>query len=89
MRWNLNDAEGKALARRKEIAYQAIQAAQRYMAEGRRVVVDLELESLFDRVSHDLLIGSLAQRIDDRRVLQLIRRCLVSVPHEYSPVVPK
>ena len=57
-------------------AHQAVQAAQRYVAEGRRVVVDLDLEKFFDRVNHDLLMGKLAQKIDDRRVLQLIRRHL-------------
>ena len=57
-------------------AHQAVQAAQRYVAEGRRVVVDLDLEKFFDRVNHDLLMGELAQKIDDRRVLQLIRRYL-------------
>jgi RNA-directed DNA polymerase len=57
-------------------AHQAIKAAQRYVAEGRRVVVDLDLEKFFDRVNHDLLMGKLAQEIDDRRVLQLIRRYL-------------
>jgi group II intron reverse transcriptase/maturase len=57
-------------------AHQAVLAAQQYVAEGRRVVVDLDLEKFFDRVNHDLLMGKLAQKIDDRRVLQLIRRYL-------------
>ena len=57
-------------------AHQAVQAAQRHVAEGRRVVVDLDLEKFFDRVNHDLLMGKLAQKISDRRVLQLIRRYL-------------
>ena len=57
-------------------AHQAVKAAQQYVAEGRRVVVDLDLEQFFDRVNHDLLMGRLAQKIDDRRVLRLIRRYL-------------
>jgi group II intron reverse transcriptase/maturase len=57
-------------------AHQAVLAAQRYVAEGRRVVVDLDLEKFFDRVNHDLLMGKLARQVDDRRVLQLIRRYL-------------
>jgi RNA-directed DNA polymerase len=57
-------------------AHQAVLAAQRYVAEGRRVVVDLDLEKFFDRVDHDLLLGRLGQQIGDRRVLQLIRRYL-------------
>ena len=37
------------------------------------MVVDLDLEKFFDRVNHDLLMGKLAQKIADRRVLKLIR----------------
>jgi retron-type reverse transcriptase len=44
--------------------------------EGRRVVVDVDLEAFFDRVNHDVLMGKLAKRIRDRRVLGLIRRYL-------------
>jgi RNA-directed DNA polymerase len=57
-------------------AHQAVKAAQQYVAEGRRVVVDMDLEKFFDRVNHDLLMGKLARKIDDGRVLQLIRRYL-------------
>ncbi len=57
-------------------AHQAVLQAQRYVAEGYRVVVDLDLEKFFDRVNHDLLMGRLAKKIADRRVLQLIRRYL-------------
>jgi len=57
-------------------AHQAVRQAQRYVAEGYRVVADLDLEKFFDRVNHDLLMGRLARKIDDRRVLQLIRRYL-------------
>ena len=44
--------------------------------EGRRYVVDVDLEKFFDRVNHDVLMGRLEQRIADRRVLGLIRRYL-------------
>lgn len=57
-------------------AHQAVKAARQYVAEGRRVVVDMDLEKFFDRVNHDLLMGKLARKIDDERVLQLIRRYL-------------
>ena len=46
------------------------------MAEGRRWVVDLDLEKFFDRVNHDVLMSRLARRISDKRVLRLIRRYL-------------
>ena len=57
-------------------AHQALKAAQRYVAEGRRVVVDMDLEKFFDRVNHDLVMEKLSRKIDDGRVLQLIRRYL-------------
>jgi group II intron reverse transcriptase/maturase len=57
-------------------AHQAVKAAQRYVAEGRRVVVDMDLEKFFDRVNHDLLMAMLSKKIDDGRVLRLIRRYL-------------
>ncbi len=43
---------------------------------GKRWVVDVDLEKFFDRVNHDVLMGKLAKRIADRRVLRLIRRYL-------------
>ena len=57
-------------------AQQAVQAAREYAAEGRRWVVDLDLEKFFDRVNHDILMSRLARRIHDKRVLGLIRRYL-------------
>lgn len=57
-------------------AHQAVKAAQQYVAEGRRVVVDMDLEKFFDRVNHNLMMEKLSKKIDDRRVLRLIRRYL-------------
>ena len=57
-------------------AHQAVKAAQQYVAEGRRIVVDMDLEKSFDRVNHDLLMEKLSAKIDDGRVLRLIRRYL-------------
>jgi RNA-directed DNA polymerase len=53
-------------------AHQAVAKAQRYIAEGRGWVVDLDLEKFFDRVHHDRLMKSLALRIADKRMLRLI-----------------
>jgi group II intron reverse transcriptase/maturase len=57
-------------------AHQAIKAAKQYVAEGRRFVVDMDLEKFFDRVNHDLLMEKLSNKIGDRRVLRVIRRYL-------------
>jgi len=57
-------------------AHQALQAAREHVAAGKRWVVDIDLEKFFDRVNHDLLMGKLARKIEDQRVLKLIRRYL-------------
>jgi RNA-directed DNA polymerase len=57
-------------------AHQALEQAKTYVAEGKEWVVDLDLEWFFDRVNHDLLMGRLAKRITDKRLLRLIRRYL-------------
>ena len=69
-------AEGSYGFRPGRNAHQALQAARQYVAAGKRWVVDIDLEKFFDRVNHDLLMGKLAQKIDDVRVLKLIRRYL-------------
>ena len=57
-------------------AHDAVCEAQRYIQAGKQVVVDVDLEKFFDRVNHDVLMGRLAKRISDKRVLGLIRRYL-------------
>jgi RNA-directed DNA polymerase len=57
-------------------AHQAVRAAQQYVQEGRRWVVDVDLEKFFDRVNHDVLMGKLENRIGGRRLLRIIRRYL-------------
>ena len=55
-------------------AHQALRQARQYVAQGKRWVVDMDLEKFFDRVNHDLLMSKLAARIGDARVLTLTRR---------------
>jgi RNA-directed DNA polymerase len=57
-------------------AHQAVVQAQRYIAEGHRWCVDLDLEKFFDRVNHDKLMGQIAKRVGDKRLLKLIRAFL-------------
>ncbi len=57
-------------------AHDAVREAQQYVQDGRRWVVDVDLERFFDRVNHDVLMGKLQNRIGDRRVLRIIRRYL-------------
>lgn len=57
-------------------ARQAVQQARQYVSDGRRWVVDLDLEQFFDRVNHDILMSRVARKVKDPRVLGLIRRYL-------------
>ena len=58
--------------RPRRSAHQAVKQVQRYIRDGHRVAVDLDLEKFFDRVDHDLLMNRLGRRVADRRLLRLI-----------------
>src|ERR1700737_1637949 len=57
-------------------AHQAVAQAQEYIAQGYDWVIDLDLEKFFDRVNHDKLMNKIAQRVGDKRLLNLIRAFL-------------
>jgi RNA-directed DNA polymerase len=57
-------------------ARDAVLAAQQYVQEGRRIVVDVDLSKFFDRVNHDILIDRLKKRVDDAGVIRLVRAYL-------------
>jgi RNA-directed DNA polymerase len=57
-------------------AHDALRQASEYVAEGRSIVVDLDLEKFFDRVQHDVLMVRVSRRVKDKRVLALIGRFL-------------
>jgi RNA-directed DNA polymerase len=59
-------------------AHQAVARAQEHIADGYGWVVDLDLEKFFDRMNHDILMGLVAKRVADRRILKLIRGFLAA-----------
>src|SRR6202162_2263161 len=69
-------------------AQQAVGKAPQYIAEGHGWCVDLDLEKFFDRVNHDKLMGQIAQRVEDKRLLKLIRAFLNAGVMEYGLVSP-
>jgi RNA-directed DNA polymerase len=57
-------------------AHQALLKAKEYIQAGSAIVVDIDLEKFFDRVQHDVLMARVARRVEDKRILRLIRRYL-------------
>src|SRR6202049_4738671 len=62
--------------RPKRSAHHAVAQAQQYIAQGYGWVIDLDLEKFFDRVNHDKLMGQIAKRVEDKRLLKLLRAFL-------------
>ena len=76
--WDRTFSESSFGFRPKRSAHQAVAKAQVYIASGHDVVVDLDLEKFFDRVNHDILMGLVAKRVSDKRILKLIRGFLTA-----------
>jgi RNA-directed DNA polymerase len=75
-RWDRTFSDSSYGFRSGRSTHQAVAQAQQYIAAGYGWVVDLDLEKFFDRVNHDKLMGQIAKRIGDKRLLKLIRAFL-------------
>jgi RNA-directed DNA polymerase len=87
-RWDRTFSEHSYGFRPGRSAHQAVEQAQKYIAEGYRWVVDLDLEKFFDRVNHDRLMAKIAERVSDKRMLKLIRAFLTAGVLEEGLVNP-
>jgi RNA-directed DNA polymerase len=87
-RWDAAFSEHSHGFRPGRSAHQAVAEAQKHIAEGRRWVVDLDLEKFFDRVNHDKLMAVVAHRVADKRMLRLIRAFLTAGVMENGLVGP-
>ena len=76
--WDPTFSEHSFGFRPKRSAHQAVVRAQELIASGHDIVVDIDLEKFFDRVNHDILMGLVAKRVADKRVLKLIRGFLTA-----------
>jgi len=76
--WDPTFSEHSFGFRPKRSAHQAVARAQEFIASGHGIVVDLDLEKFFDRVNHDILMGLVAKRVTDKRILKLIRGFLTA-----------
>jgi hypothetical protein len=54
----------------------AVRVARRCIQDGLVWVVDIDLDRFFDRVQFDVLMARVARKVEDRKVLRLIRRYL-------------
>jgi RNA-directed DNA polymerase len=76
--WDETFSENSFGFRPGRSAHDAVSQAQRYLEEGYAWVVDMDLEKFFDRVNHDVLMSRVARRVEDKRLLKLIRAFLNS-----------
>jgi RNA-directed DNA polymerase len=87
-RWDPGFSEHSHGFRPGRSTHQAVAKAQKYLADGKRWVVDLDLEKFFDRVNHDRLMAAVARRVADKRALRLIRAFLTAGVMEDGLVSP-
>jgi RNA-directed DNA polymerase len=87
-RWDRTFSDSSFGFRPGRSAHQAVAQAQQHIAAGYGWVVDLDLEKFFDRVNHDKLMGQIAKRIGDKRLLKLIRAFLNAGVMENGLVSP-
>src|SRR5215468_8456564 len=86
--WDRTFSEASFGFRPGRSAHQAVQRAQEYIASGHSYVVDIDLEKFFDRVNHDILMGLVAKRVTDKRLLKLVRGFLTTGVLEGGLVSP-
>src|SRR6202140_1381378 len=87
-RWNPTFSHYSYGFRPRRSAHHAVAQAQQYVAQGYGWVIDLDLENFFDRVNHDKLMGQIAKRVEDKRLLKLIRAFLNAGVMENGLVSP-
>ena len=87
-RWDTGFSDSSYGFRPGRSAQQAVRRAQEHIRAGCRIVVDLDLEKFFDRVNHDILMGLVSTRVEDRRILKLLRGYLNSGVLEGGLVSP-
>src|SRR5712672_3300957 len=86
--WNPTFSQYSYGFRPRRSAHHAVAQAQQYIAQGHGWVIDLDLEKFFDRANHDKLMGQIAKRVEDKRLLKLTRAFLNAGVMENGLVSP-
>lgn len=68
--------EGSYGYRPRKQAHEAIRIVKEAIIKGHTKVIDLDLKSYFDTVRHDILLGKIAARVQDPKVLHLLKMIL-------------
>jgi RNA-directed DNA polymerase len=57
-------------------AHDGVRQVKKFIKQGCKIAVDLDLAKFFDRVDHDILMSRVSRRVTDKRVLRLIGKYL-------------
>jgi RNA-directed DNA polymerase len=68
--------------------HQAVERVLQYAEQGYRFVVDVDIKGFFDNIPHDLIMESVAARIADGNILNLIEKQLNSGVMEEGKLTP-
>ncbi len=80
-----NDSFGFRMGRN---CHQAVERVFEYAEQGNRYVVDVDIKGFFDNIPHELIMDSVAARIADGNILNLIERLLKSGVMEEGELKP-
>ena len=64
--------------RPKKTAHEAINRVADSIVRERVQVIDIDLKAYFDTVRHDILLAKVAQRVEDRKIMRLLKLILKS-----------
>ncbi|GAA3976456.1 group II intron reverse transcriptase/maturase [Mucilaginibacter dorajii] len=62
--------------RPKRTAHTAVRRVEKAAVKGLRRVIDLDLKAYFDTIRHDILLNKVAERVDDDKIMKLLKLML-------------
>jgi RNA-directed DNA polymerase len=68
--------DGSYAYRPKRTAQEAVNRAAEAVVESKTRVIDVDLKGYFDNVRHHILLGKVAERVDDDKVMRLLKLIL-------------